>query len=128
MLIASSSGFGVGLVRAVTHGMTPKELRERTADFAVRVEAFSRPLLKRLETREAALQLSRSSSSVASNYRAAGRSRSHAEFTAKLGTVLEEADETQFWLEHLHRCGLVRPEEAKPLLAEAGELVAIFTT
>ncbi len=107
--------------------MTPQELRERTAEFAERIEAVTRPLLRNVETREAVLQLRDASSSVASNYRAAGRARSHAEFTAKIGTVLEEADESQFWLQHLNRCGLVKPDEAKPLLAEAGELVAIFT-
>ena len=108
--------------------MTPQELRERTAAFAERVEAFTRPLMRRLETRNAALQLSRASSSVGSNYRAAGRARSHSEFTAKLGTVLEEVDESQYWLQHLHRCSLVKPQDVQPLLAEVDELVAIFTT
>jgi four helix bundle protein len=69
-----------------------------------------------------------SSSSAASNHRAAGRGRSHAEFTAKIGTALEEADETQHWLEHLRDCGLANIAQLRPLLKEAGEIVAILTT
>jgi four helix bundle protein len=73
-------------------------------------------------------QLLAASNSVASNYRAAGRARSHAEFTAKIGVVLEEADESQHWLQHLERCRLADSDRIAPLLAEATELVAIFTS
>ena len=64
------------------------------------------------------------------NHRAAGRGRSHAEFTAKLGVAVEEIDESQGWLLHLERCGLVPLEataEFQHLLAEAGQLAAILT-
>ena len=108
--------------------MTPQELRDRLAALAQAVEAFSRPLLSHIETRDQALQLRRASSSAAANHRAAGRGRSHAEFTSKIGTALEEADETLFWLEHLSDCDLASPTELKPLLLEARELVAILTT
>jgi four helix bundle protein len=64
---------------------------------------------------------------MAANYRAAGRSRSKAEFIAKIGVVVEEADETVFWLEMLLDSGMVRPEKLQNLLAEATQLVAIFT-
>jgi len=64
---------------------------------------------------------------MAANYRAAGRSRSKAEFIAKIGVVVEEADETVFWLEMLLDSGMVRPEKLQNLLAEAAQLVAIFT-
>ena len=60
------------------------------------------------------------------NYRAAGRGRSHREFTAKLGTVTEEADETLGWLELLVQLELAERPEALWLLGEAKELVAIF--
>lgn len=72
-------------------------------------------------------QLLRSATGIAANYRAAGRSRSKAEFVAKIGVVVEEADETVFWLEMLAESGIVRPEKLANLLAEATELVAIFT-
>jgi four helix bundle protein len=53
-------------------------------------------------------QLLRSGTSVGANYRAAGRARSGAEFSAKIGIVLEEADETVFWLECLIEAGIVK--------------------
>ena len=108
--------------------MTPDDHRKRTAAFATRVFEFARPLLNRAESRQAGDQLIRASSSVAANYRAAGRARSHAEFTAKIGQVLEEADESFFWLEYLRDCRLVSLEGVTPLIAEARELVAIFTS
>jgi len=71
-------------------------------------------------------QVLRSATGIAANYRAAGRSRSKAEFIAKIGVVVEEADETVFWLEMLADSGIVRSEKLANLLTEATELVAIF--
>ena len=106
--------------------MNSKGLQERTAAFAVRVVAFAQPLFRRPETRGVAEQLVNAARSVAANYRAACRARSHAEFTAKIGVVLEEADESQFWLQHL-RDTRTMPAPPADDLAEASELVAIFT-
>jgi four helix bundle protein len=72
-------------------------------------------------------QVLRSATGMTANYRAAGRSRSKAEFIAKIGVVVEEADETVFWLEMLADSGIVRAEKLESLLAEATQLVAIFT-
>ncbi len=108
-------------------GMEPQELRNRLARFATDVEAFSRPLLFKLESRDTAIQLRRASNSAAANHRAAGRGRSHAEFTSKLGIALEEADEALFWLEQLSKCGLAPKPDLKKLIQESGELVAILT-
>jgi four helix bundle protein len=72
-------------------------------------------------------QLLRSATSIAANYRAAGRSRSRAEFVAKLGVVLEEADETVFWLEMLTDAGVVSKEKMHDLLGEARQLMLIFS-
>jgi four helix bundle protein len=63
---------------------------------------------------------------VAANYRAACRARSKAEFIAKIGVVVEEADETVFWLELLIETGIVSPARMSNLLDEANELLAIF--
>ena len=71
-------------------------------------------------------QLLRSGTSVAANYRAVNRARSRAEFIAKLGVVLEEADEAVFWLEALAEADILKPASLQPLLKEANELVAIF--
>jgi four helix bundle protein len=80
-------------------------------------------------TREANVisqQILRSATGMAANYRAAGRSRSRAEFVAKIGVVIEEADETVFWLEILGDSGIVSPAKLEKLQLEANELLAIF--
>ena len=69
----------------------------RTKHFALRVIRLYRSLPRTEEARILGTQLLRSSTSIGANYRAACRGRSHAEFVAKLGIVLEEADETVFW-------------------------------
>lgn len=86
---------------------------------------FARPLLDVAHTRDSALQLMRAASSAAANYRAATRARSHAEFTAKIGIALEEADEAVFWLAHLQGIG-VTTDTLEELHQEAMELVAIL--
>ncbi len=73
-------------------------------------------------------QLVRCGTSVGANYRSACRGRSKAEFIAKLGIVEEEADESEFWLELLIDGKTVKKELVEPLLMEAGELTAIFTS
>lgn len=104
-----------------------QELRTRTKTFALRVIRMSQALPRNREANVILNQVLRSATGIAANYRAAGRSRSKAEFVAKIGVVVEEADETVFWLEMLADSGIVRPEKLANLLAEATELVAIFT-
>lgn len=70
----------------------------------------------------------RSATSVGANYRAACRGRSVAEFIAKLGISIEEADETQYWLEVLIDADLIKTEQVVNLINEANELTAILTT
>ena len=65
---------------------------------------------------------------MGANYRAACRARSRAEFIAKIGIVLEEADEAVFWLELLLEGGIVKHEKLDALLKEAQELTAIFVS
>ena len=73
-------------------------------------------------------QLAKSSTSVAFNYRASCRARSHAEFTAKIGTVAEESDESLGWLEFMEEGRLVPASgELTRLIHEARELLAIFS-
>jgi len=71
--------------------------------------------------------LIRSGTSVDANYRAACRGRSKAEFIAKMGIVIEEADESMYWMEMLIEAGIVPENQLSDLLSEANELVAIFT-
>lgn len=104
-----------------------EKLKARTKAFALRVVNLADALpANKPSTRTIASQLVRAGSSVAANYRAAQRGRSKAEFIAKIGICLEEADETQFWLELLADSGLVKSGLLAPLTQEAGELTAIF--
>ena len=95
--------------------------------FAVRVASFCRSLTDTWEGRHVADQLFRSSTSLAANYTAACRGRSPREFVAKLGLVVEETDETLFWLTFAINAELARGFEASELWSEARELLAIFT-
>jgi four helix bundle protein len=70
-------------------------------------------------------QLLRSGTSVGANYRAVCRARSKAGFISKMGLVLEEADESAFWMELLIDAHKTTPDQAGALLREANELVAI---
>lgn len=103
-----------------------EELRARTKKFALRIIRLFQKLPRTPEAQILGKQLLRSGTSVGANYRGAGRARSGAEFSAKIGIVLEEADETVFWLECLIEAGIVKPELLSDLLTEANELVAIF--
>ena len=106
--------------------MTQDDLKARTKEFALRVIKLVRALPKTVEGRAMAGQLIRSGTSVAANYRASCRSRSKAEFVAKIGTVLEEADESLRWIELIVGANLLPPKRCEPLLLEANELVSIM--
>ena len=105
---------------------TPQELRERTKTFALRVLKLFQALPRTDAAQIVGRQMFRSATSVAANYRAMNRARSRAEFIAKLGLVLEEMDETVFWLEMLADGGLVERNRLAALMKEANELLAIF--
>ena len=108
--------------------MTPKEMKDRTKRFAAQVVFLCRELPPTLDGRRLGQQLLDAATSVAANYRAACRARSRAEFIAKLGIVLEESDESLFWLELMVDVQLITLARAERLLKEADELTAIFTT
>ncbi len=71
-------------------------------------------------------QLLRSGTSVAANYRAVCRARSRAEFVSKMAVVVQEADETLFWLELLVEVEILSAKRMKALITEATELLAVF--
>jgi len=107
--------------------MTPKELQDRTKRFAVQVIVLCRDLPPTLDAKRVGGQLIDAATSVAANYRAACRARSRAEFIAKLGIVLEESDESLFWLELMVDSKLITHARAERLLIEGDQLTAIFT-
>jgi len=102
------------------------ELRGRVKRFAIRALTFVKTLPHDPATLAVARQLARSAPGVSANYHSAGRSRSSAEFRARLGVVLDEADETVGWLEMLKTSGSAAGPEIDWLLRESRELRAIF--
>jgi four helix bundle protein len=104
----------------------PEQWRDRTTAFALRIIRLYRSLPYRTDTQVLGKQLLRCSTSVAANYRAVCRARSKAEFVAKIGVVLEEADEAILWLELMTESGIVASPKTEALLTEANELTAIF--
>lgn len=106
----------------------PRDLKERTAEFALRIVKFCALLPTSWAAQRIAGQLFDAGTSVGANYRASSRARSRREFASKIGLVLEEADESQFWLTLLRKSGISTGSELEYLLGESGELAAIFTT
>jgi four helix bundle protein len=107
-------------------GKLSDELKRRSHEFTVRIIELYRALPKTEEARVIGRQLLRSATSMASNYRAVCRSRSSAEFVAKMGIVVEEADETLFWIELLGDSRIVSEEVLAPYKRESIELLSIF--
>jgi four helix bundle protein len=107
--------------------MTPQELKARTKSFGLRVIRLVGTLPNDPASRIIGTQIVKSATSVGANYRAACRAQSRATFAAKLAIVIEEADETIYWLELLAESGRVKPERLGSLLKEGSELVAIIT-
>jgi four helix bundle protein len=108
--------------------MDAEELKKRTKLFALRVLKLVAALPNNVQGRAIGNQLARAGTSVGSNYRAACRGRSRAEFVAKLGIVEEEADESAFWLELIIEGALLEAQRVQPLLNEANELTRIVAS
>lgn len=102
-----------------------RDLKIRTKKFALEIINLVEQLPNTISGRAIANQLIRSGTSVAANYRAASRARSDKEFIAKMGVVIEEADESELWLEMIQEKGWV---DVSSILKEASELIAIFVT
>jgi four helix bundle protein len=105
--------------------MTPDEMKGRTKAFALRVMKLVDAMPRGLAGQVLGRQLLRSATSVGANYRAACRAQSRAEFAAKLSIVVEEADETLYWLELLEDSGLIKRGRLVELRKEANELLSI---
>src|SRR5947209_7307411 len=104
-----------------------RELSLRTKNFALRIIKLAEALPRTRAANVISNQLLRSATSVAANYRACGRARSKAEFIAKMGIVIEEADETVLWLELLAESKIVPTVRLDSLMAEANQLLLIFS-
>ena len=108
--------------------MKPKQdLKQRTKLFSLRIIKLTESLPNTQVGQVIGKQLLRSGSSVAANYRSACRAKSKADFVSKIGTAIEEADETIYWLEMIAAVGLVSDKKLAKLTQEGNELVAILT-
>ena len=101
-------------------------LKKRTQDFAHGCVKLALAVPASTLGNHLANQLIRSSTSVAANYRSACLAQSKASFIAKISIVLEEADESAFWLEFIRDEQMIDGAALSPLLDEANELKAIF--
>ena len=106
--------------------MTKEELKRRTKKFAHRCVKLAMSLPETDLGRHIRRQLIRCSTSVAANYRATCLAQSKASFISKLSIVLEETDESYFWLEFIIDENLLKKRLVDSLLREAEELTAIF--
>jgi len=105
-----------------------KELEERTATFALKVLRFVRSVPKTAPEQVLGRQLLKAGTAVGANYRGARRSRSRREFLARLAVVVEESDESVYWLGLLAQDPACAKLDIRSLLQEATELRAIFAT
>ncbi|MBR5642800.1 MAG: four helix bundle protein [Salinivirgaceae bacterium] len=105
-----------------------EELKNRTKRFAVQCVKFYQSLPNSGESWVIGKQFIRSATSIAANYRAACRARSGNEFFSKICIVVEETDETMFWLEMLDETGIVATEKISPIYDECEEILKIMVT
>ena len=105
-----------------------EKFRGRTKKFVVENIKLYRSLPKTEEARIIGKQLLRASSSVGANYRAACRARSQAEFHSKISIVVEEADESLFWMEILIEADIVTKHDISILMTEATEILKVTSS
>ena len=106
--------------------MDRKELQQRTKKFHVDVIKLCSDFPKNAAGFETAKQLIRAAGSVGANYRATVRAKSNADFIYKIEIVLEEADESHYWLEVIKEAEIKVGSEVDRLINEANQLTAIF--
>ena len=108
--------------------MTNDQLKGRTKMFSIMVINLVEKMPSTISTRVVLNQIVKSATSVGANYRAVCRARSDREFVAKMNVVLEEADETLFWLEIIIDKEWLNKSDVEPIWKEGNELTAIFVS
>jgi four helix bundle protein len=108
--------------------MDANQLKNRTKAFSIVILDLVDKLPNTISGRAVANQIVRSGTSVAANYRAVCRARSDKEFVAKMGVVIEEADETLFWLEIIQVKNWIGHDVLLSIINEANELTSIFVS
>ena len=107
-------------------GAHGRDLRVRTKAFAVRIVRLYTALPKDTAAQVLGKQLLRSGTSVGAHYREAQRSRSSAEFISKIEVALQELEETDYWIDLLVECGIIKSDRLAPLKTEIQELLAML--
>jgi len=102
-----------------------RELEARTLRFAVGVFKLLKTLPDDIALRVIGFQLGKSASSIGANYREANRAESRADFIHKLGIVLKETSETEYWIDILSAL-YANSETLQHLKAEIGEFLRLF--
>lgn len=105
-----------------------RNLEDRTKKFAISVLRLSAQLPGTVEGKIIRNQFTKAGTSVGANYREANRARSKADFTNKIRICESEASESIYWLEIIEDLSWLNQEKTKPVLLEANELLAIFTS
>jgi four helix bundle protein len=105
-----------------------EEMKLRLRQFVLDLIKLCQKIPKTKESIILTNQVLRSGSSVYSNYRAANRARSKAEFFSKISIVVEEADETEMWLDLLIHSGISNNQETYRLYNESLEILKIMAT
>lgn len=108
--------------------MTTNELKLRTKNFSLMIIDLAEKLPNSISVRVVANQIVKSGTSVGANYRAVCRSRSDREFVSKMNIVLEEADETLFWIEIIMAKQWINKQELEDIWKDGNELTAIFVS
>jgi four helix bundle protein len=106
----------------------PQDLKDRTSEFALRIIRMYVRLPKLTEAQVLGKQVLRSGTSVGAQYREGHRAKSDADVINKFEGVLQELDETDYWLSLLVKAGIVPATTLEPLIKETNELIAIFVT
>ena len=108
--------------------MTADQLKVRTKLYSLAIIDLVEKLPITTASKIVAYQIAKSGTSVGANYRAVCRARSDKEFIAKMEIVLEEADETLFWLEIIIDKNWLNKTITEPIWKEGNELTAIFVS
>ena len=115
-------------MKAKSKGQNYKGLKERTKSFALNIIHFYSSLPKTNITHVIGNQLLRSGTSVGANYREGCRARSNTEFISKINIVLQELEETAYWIELLIESKTTKSKLLQQLNVEVNELIAIFVS
>lgn len=105
-----------------------QDLKERTSKFALQIVRMYVLLPKTTEAQVLGKQVLRSGTSVGAHYREGHRAKSDADVVSKFEGLLQELDETDYWLDLLIKAGIVPAKTLEPLIKETNELIAIFVT